>query len=149
MWTCPKCHAKVDPSFEVCWQCGTTPDGVEDPTFVRADDAGPIEDPPVTEEALSAAPLVAATTPPNPFGPDVEMVEAYIAEDRMQAHFLAGELTNAGIPAAADSHEPNETFGGMQELPRVYVRAEDLDKARRWLAGFEAVQREKHPASDD
>ena len=149
MWTCPNCHAKVDPSFEVCWQCGTTPDGVEDPTFVRADDAGPIEDPPVTEEALSAAPLVAATTPPNPFGPDVELVEAYIAEDRMQAHFLAGELTGAGIPAAADSHEPNETFGGLQELPRVYVRAEDLDKARRWLAGFEAVQREKHPANDD
>ena len=76
MWTCPKCHAKVDPSFEVCWKCGTTPDGVEDPTFVRADDAGPIEDPPVTDEALAAAPVVAATTPPNPFGPDVELVEA-------------------------------------------------------------------------
>jgi hypothetical protein len=149
MWTCPKCHAKVDPSFEVCWQCGTTPDGVEDPSFVRADEVGPIEDPPVTEETLSAAPLIAATTPPNPFGPDVELVEAYIAEDRMQAHFLASELTNGGIPAAADSHEPNETFGGIQELPRVYVRAEDLDKARQWLAGFEAVQREKHPASDE
>ena len=34
MWTCPKCSAKVDPTFEVCWSCGTTPDGVEDPTFV-------------------------------------------------------------------------------------------------------------------
>ena len=149
MWTCPKCHSKVDPSFEVCWQCGTTPDGVEDPTFVSADDSGPIDGPPVTEEALATVPVVAATTPPNPFGPDVEMVEAYKAEDRMQAHFLADELTNQGIPAAADSHEPNETLGGIQELPRVYVRAEDLTKARQWLAGFEAAQRESHPARDE
>ena len=149
MWTCPKCHAKVDASFEVCWQCGTSADGTEDPTFVSADDLGPIEDPPVTEEALGTVPVVEATTPPNPFGPDVEMVEAYIAEDRMQAHFLAEELTSLGIPAAADSHEPNETLGGMQELPRVYVRAEDLTKAREWLAGYEAAHREKHPAADE
>ncbi len=149
MWTCPKCHSKVDPSFEVCWQCGTTPDGVEDPTFINADDAGPIDGPPVTEESLAAVPVVEATTPPNPFGPDVELVEAYRAEDRMQAHFLAGELTSLGIPAAADSHEPNETLGGFQELPRVYVRAEDLARAREWLAGFEAAQRESHPARDE
>jgi hypothetical protein len=148
MWTCPKCHAKVDPSFEVCWQCGTTPDGVEDPTFVRADDDGPIEDPPVTEEGLAVAPADAAT-PANVFGPDVEPVEAYTAEDRMQAHFLAGELTNLGIPAVADSHEPNESFGGLMSLPRVWVRAEDLGKAREWLAGFEAAQRESHPAADE
>ena len=37
MWTCPKCDAKVDPSFEVCWRCGTSPEGVEDPGFLRAD----------------------------------------------------------------------------------------------------------------
>jgi hypothetical protein len=149
MWTCPKCHAKVDASFEVCWQCGTSADGLEDPTFVRADDAPPIEDPPVTEEGLSNLPLVGATTPARPFGPDVEVVEAYRAEDRMQAHFLAGELTGQGIPAVADSHEPNETLGGLRELPRVWVRAEDLEAARGWLAGYEAAQRETHPARDE
>ncbi len=85
----------------------------------------------------------------NPFGPDVELVEAYKAEDRIQAHFLADELTSLGIPAAADSHEPNETLGGLGELPRVWVRAEDLEKARDWLAGYEAAQREAHPASDE
>ena len=37
MWTCPKCGTKVDPSFDVCWNCGTLADGVEDPTFVPAD----------------------------------------------------------------------------------------------------------------
>ena len=77
------------------------------------------------------------------------MVEAYIAEDRMQAHFLAEELTNLGIPAAADSHEPTVTLGGVQELPRVYVRAADLAQAREWRAGYEAAHREKHPAADE
>ncbi len=151
MWTCPKCRSKVDESFEVCWQCGTTADGVEDPGFVRADDAGPIDGPPVTEEGLAIAPAVAdgAAAPASPFGPDVEVVECYTAEDRMQAHFLAGELTGQGIPAVADSHEPNESFGGMLALPRVWVRAEDLDRARAWLEGYEAIQREGHPAADD
>ncbi len=149
MWTCPKCHAKVDASFEVCWRCGTSVDGTEDPTFVSADDEGPIEDPPVIEEGEGILPVVGATTPPNPFGPDVEPVEAYVAEDRMQAHFIAEELTSQGIPAVADSHEPNETLGGLLELPRVWVRAEDLDRARQWLAGFEATLREEHPARDE
>ena len=47
MWTCPKCHAKVEPAYEVCWRCGTSPEGVEDPSFVRADEAGPIETAPL------------------------------------------------------------------------------------------------------
>jgi hypothetical protein len=34
MWTCPKCREEVDSAFEICWQCGTTIDGLEDPTFV-------------------------------------------------------------------------------------------------------------------
>ena len=117
---------------------------MEDPTFVSADDAGPIEDPPVIEEAEAILPVVKATTPPNPFGPDVEPVEAYIAEDRMQAHFVAEELTSQGIPAVADSHEPNETLGGLLELPRVWVRRGPR-QGQEWLAGFEATLREEHP----
>lgn len=149
MWTCPKCHAKVDPSFEVCWQCGTAADGTEDLSFVRADDAGPIDGPPVTEEGLANLPLVEQTTPPNPWGPDVEPVVCYTAEDRIQAHFLADELSKIGIPAVADSHEPNETFGGISSLPRVWVRTEDFPRARVWLDGFEMIHREQHPARDE
>lgn len=149
MWNCPLCTAEVDPEFEVCWQCGGSREGVPDPTFVRADDAGPIDGPPVTEDALGAASVVAEVSDANPFGPDVEPVVAYTAEDRMQAHFLAQELNAMGIPAAADLHEPNESLGGMGSLPKVYVRAEDYDKARTWLAGYEATQREGHPARDE
>jgi hypothetical protein len=149
MWTCPKCQAKVDVSFEVCWRCGTSADGLEDPTFVCADDVGPILDPPVIDEALEVEPLVKAITPPNPFGPEVDLVEAYTAEDRMQAHFLAEELTNMGIPAVADSHEPNELFGGLDALPKVWVRVEDYARARAWLQGYEMTLREGHPARDE
>lgn len=57
MWVCPKCREEVDAGFEVCWQCGTTPDGVENPHFVREVDA-----------ALDAAPARPRPliTSPNP-----------------------------------------------------------------------------------
>ena len=38
MWQCTKCHSKIEDSFDVCWSCGTTKDGVEDPDFQPADD---------------------------------------------------------------------------------------------------------------
>lgn len=38
MWKCQKCHEKQEESFEVCWSCGTSKEGVEDPTFARADE---------------------------------------------------------------------------------------------------------------
>jgi hypothetical protein len=33
MWTCPKCDAEVEDRFEICWACGTSPDGVENSRF--------------------------------------------------------------------------------------------------------------------
>jgi hypothetical protein len=41
MWTCRKCRERVDDEFQVCWQCGTSWDGVEDPAFVRTEDGRP------------------------------------------------------------------------------------------------------------
>jgi hypothetical protein len=35
-WTCSKCGETVDAGFLVCWSCGTSIDGVEDPSFVSA-----------------------------------------------------------------------------------------------------------------
>ena len=36
MWRCGKCGESVDDNFEVCWKCGTSKEGVEDPTFQPA-----------------------------------------------------------------------------------------------------------------
>jgi hypothetical protein len=34
VWKCKKCHESVEGSFEVCWNCGTSRDGIEDPNFL-------------------------------------------------------------------------------------------------------------------
>jgi hypothetical protein len=33
MWSCPQCGEEVEDNFEICWACGTSPDGVPDPSF--------------------------------------------------------------------------------------------------------------------
>ncbi|MEJ7638381.1 MAG: hypothetical protein WKF75_10510 [Singulisphaera sp.] len=72
MWTCPKCGSQVDPSFDVCWSCGTTPEGFEDPTFVKADDAAD-ESPVDLDMPKGEAPI---PSPPRSSG---ELVECYWA----------------------------------------------------------------------
>jgi len=50
-WTCKKCRTKVDDAFDVCWQCGTSVDGIEDESFSAEADATPDRDPePSTSE---------------------------------------------------------------------------------------------------
>ncbi len=40
MWTCPKCREENEDSYEVCFNCGTSHEGMEDPEFRRAEDVG-------------------------------------------------------------------------------------------------------------
>ena len=35
MWTCQDCKEEVEESFDVCWNCGTSRDGVPDKEFVN------------------------------------------------------------------------------------------------------------------
>jgi hypothetical protein len=134
MWTCPKCGSKVDPSFEVCWSCGTSADGVEDPSFVPADEepAGPAQSPLDLDMPEGDQPI------PVPLNPDAgELVEAYQALDLMQAKFLADRLTEQGMPAVADTHDMHDALGSLSSGPRVWVRAGDLGRARTWLEDYE------------
>jgi hypothetical protein len=135
MWTCPKCSAKVDPSFEVCWQCGTSPDGDEDPDFVRAEDVPPIEDPRYDPIAEPDAAAPGGTS-------QAALVECYQAMDLMEAKFLADQLTAQGIAALADTQDFQDALGTWDGNPRVYCRAGDLPRARAWLAEFDRRQGE-------
>jgi hypothetical protein len=135
MWTCPKCASKVDPSFEVCWNCGTSPDGVVDPTFVSADDSGPIEADPVIPSLNADQDVNVLGDLPDPIGGN--LVEAYMALDLMEAKFLADQLNMAGIQAASDTHDLRHSFGPADAEPRVWVREEDLPGARAWLETYE------------
>jgi uncharacterized protein YbjQ (UPF0145 family) len=35
MWQCGKCHETIGDSLDVCWNCGTSREGKEDPDFDR------------------------------------------------------------------------------------------------------------------
>lgn len=143
MWTCPKCESKVDPSFEVCWNCGTARDGTVDPTFVRADDAGPIETEvdPVTP-ALDVVPDVEVQGElPEPL--QGELVEAYVAFDAVEAKFLADQLNEQSIQAVSDTHDLYHSLGGMHSGPRVWVRADDLPRARAWFESYDRSKAER------
>jgi hypothetical protein len=143
MWTCPKCGTKVDPSFEVCWNCGTTADGVEDPNFVAADAQPPGTSPLDLDMPAGDAPI------PDPIEPELgDVVEAYWALDLMQAKFLADQLTDQGIPAVADTQDLHDALGSMSSSPRVWVRAQDLPRAKAWLDAYDQQFKAEHGGAE-
>ncbi len=144
MWTCPKCGSKVDPTFDVCWNCGTSPEGVEDPNFVTADDAPPIEDrryDPISEPDPTIGPEL---PPPLEGSRAGDLIEAYQALSLMEAKFLADQLTEIGIPALSDTQDLQDFMGVWEGNPRVWVRREDHDRAREWLQEYERRRQAEH-----
>jgi hypothetical protein len=136
MWRCPRCETRVDDEFEVCWACGTSADGVEDPTFLTADEEGPIEEPPIDTEGPMEDPLADFAGTPMP-----ELVECFMASNTIEAKFVADQLIEQGIPAVADHHDNNLWLGGWKPTmwgygPKVRVRPEDLARAEEWLKGY-------------
>ncbi|GAC1449797.1 MAG: hypothetical protein NVSMB9_33860 [Isosphaeraceae bacterium] len=145
MWHCPKCQSHVDDSFEVCWSCGTTSEGVEDPDFVTADEAEAIDDPPVDLDPELNDPL-------DDFGgtPWPELVACYMAASTVEAKFVADRLMEEGIPAIADRQDINSMMGGFQPRmwgygPKVRCQPKDLPRALSWLADYEQ-RRKSRPA---
>jgi Putative prokaryotic signal transducing protein len=143
MWRCPKCNSVVDDSFDVCWSCGTTPDGIEDPEFVTADEADPIPDEEIPEGTDFDDPLADFAGTPMP-----DLVECYMANDTIEAKFVADQLMEQGIPAVADRRNSNFSIGGLRpEMwgygPKVRVRQDDLPKAQAWLKAYEQRRKTK------
>jgi hypothetical protein len=106
MWQCPKCRSSVDDSFEVCWSCGTTPEGIVDPNFVTADDAAPIPDEEVPKGTDVDDPLADFAGTPLP-----DLVACYTASDAAEAKFIADELMEQGIPAIPDKLDIDSLVG--------------------------------------
>jgi hypothetical protein len=52
MWECPKCRERHEGECQVCWNCGTSRNGVEDLTFVKANQN--LEALPSDAEAIAA-----------------------------------------------------------------------------------------------
>jgi hypothetical protein len=141
MWRCPKCQSKVDDSFDVCWSCGTTPDGIEDPNFVTADEADPIPDEELPEGAELDDPLADFGGTPMP-----ELVDCYSALSTIEAKFIADQLMEQGIPAIADKIDMYQAMGGHG--PKVRVRQDDLPKAQSWLKFYEQRRKSRQDDQD-
>ena len=141
MWICSKCNARVEPAFDVCWRCGTTYQGEEDPDFVVAEETPPIEDP-TDYLRLEVGKLPEGELPE----PTLELVACYEDNSLIEAKFVADELTAEGIPAALQN---TARAGGMTADAYVrypccvVVRAEDLDRARPVVEGYRERKRSR------
>jgi uncharacterized protein DUF4177 len=41
MWNCTKCREAIDEEFQICWNCGTSKDGIENSRFKKAEEIQP------------------------------------------------------------------------------------------------------------
>jgi hypothetical protein len=142
MWSCPKCGSEVEETFDVCWNCGTSRAGVEDPTFVTADAAPPIVDPRYDPVALPDSSIRAnwITTHGEP---EDELVACYQAGSLPEAKFLADQLIGIGVPAMSDTMDLQDALGVWEGNPRVYCRASDLARARQFLEDYDRRRAEQ------
>jgi hypothetical protein len=143
MWQCPKCHSKVDDWFDVCWSCGTTANGIEDPDFVTADEADPIADEEIPKGTTFDDPLADFAGTPMP-----DLVECFMACNSIEAKFIADELMEQGIPAIPDKLDIDSLVGMCGSGAKVRVRQDDLPKAQAWLKAYEQRRKAKKDALD-
>jgi hypothetical protein len=113
MWTCPKCRQKVDDAYEVCWACGTSVDGVEDPHFFDEPEQGP-EAPPVPPNLVTVAKYLS--------GPEAHAMRSQLEAEGIQAFLFDEMSTTVGLLSSTAS-------GGV----KVLVPDECLQRAREIL----------------
>lgn len=144
MWICPKCHTTVESSYEVCWSCGTTVDGVEDPTFTTADEAVPSR----TESPRGGGKVSAASSASDaPL--ELKLVECYRPRDGIEAQFLIDLLATAGIRAVASGTSMGNTEYVLPLFaPRLEVREEDFTRARALVKAFEDRRRARREVNE-
>jgi hypothetical protein len=168
MWTCENCGETVEDNFEICWSCGASYEGEEDPNFVTADEAPVIPNSPDVIGSEILFEETGETFEDDPLAdfagkPDVRLVECYWARNAQEAYFLAEQLNERGIPAVADDSALSQglgpaSFGVPYFSPRVRVRLEDVDRAKLFLSSYEegrkrdreiAANQDKRNSSDD
>jgi hypothetical protein len=122
MWICPKCEAKVNDGFEVCWGCGSSPKDSESPAFD-----------PQLDGIMNDADYQAAQKAQHQKPEDLVTVgafwkpwEAYLLRCRLEAEgvhtYVADETLTGGLLANA--------VGGIL----VQVAQRDEERARQILA---------------
>ncbi|MCS7046586.1 MAG: DUF2007 domain-containing protein [Gemmataceae bacterium] len=132
MWKCPKCGEKIDDEFDICWACGTTVDGIEDPHFL--------------DERLGECRV--AVGPADGVTPE-SLVTLVKCSTAAQAHAIRVRLESEGIPVflfdeytiAMDWLLSNAIGGVKVQVPEPY-----LDRARSLLDRPDGDEDEKEAA---
>ena len=62
MWECSKCHESIEDGFDICWSCGTSKDGTEDPNFESHREA-PLDNDYAQSSSYIPDGMILATTP--------------------------------------------------------------------------------------
>ena len=144
MLTCPRCTEWVQDDLEICWGCGTSQDGVEDPAFLPADEYGPLVDPIEDREIKDSEKIEAdfGELLPN-------LVDCYQAEGVTEARFVADQIRLTGIPAVSGRYDLfTDYLGGPKTNtwnygPRVRVRPQDFSHARSWAEAYQKKRRDR------
>ena len=139
MWTCPKCNARVEPGFDVCWRCGTTEQGDEDPDFVTADEAEVIRLP-TDFLKLDPGKLAESELPEPP----LDLVACFQSDSLVEVKFVADLLAEQGLPAILQGVVNTR----VAIPPQVVVRAEDLPRVRPIIEEFRERKRAREARGD-
>ena len=77
MWNCAQCREEVEDNFEICWNCGTSREGMRDPSFQQAEPVEPRKVPPPLEKPVirMAAPFACPRCQSKKMVPDVWVVD--------------------------------------------------------------------------
>jgi len=100
-WTCQRCGVEVDAEYEVCWSCGATPDGTNDPQF-QVEAANPAED----DEPRAASPWLAVLLALFPPAFIVYMLAKHFAVGSAEAADEPPSKPSAGDRGGSESWRP-------------------------------------------
>lgn len=123
MWECQKCHERHEDSFEVCWNCGTSKTGFEDPAFRAAEEVDP--------ESLGQVDPVALAQPRSQQGEEVEPRGGKAAEGAGGHRRAAYEFTP----------EQNEVIAGLASNMKVVGIVSVIAGILLVVAGFVLLAR--------
>lgn len=78
MWTCKKCRESVEDSFDVCWNCGTSKEGLEDSSFRGAVEGLVTGGTPLSTQAETPVPEVLPSSSQAPGAKDHPIAHALV-----------------------------------------------------------------------
>jgi Putative prokaryotic signal transducing protein len=131
MWKCSQCGADVETGFEICWGCGTAPDG----------------SPPVAEGSESSSVMEASTYEAireKRLQEELVTVGAFL--NSAEAHLLASRLEAEGVDAVvADEDAASMTWGiNNSGCARLLVPEAQRQKAQAILEACKEEQENRH-----